>query len=86
MTLGEMMNRHHQLVRRLCNAAAGRGRARRVVVTGMGLVTCLGVGTDHVWPRLLAGECGITALDDQSEFLCSESRLDSYQSQETGFV
>ncbi|KAK6192191.1 hypothetical protein SNE40_003704 [Patella caerulea] len=34
----------------------------RVVVTGLGLITCLGVGVDKTWKNLISGQCGITQL------------------------
>ena len=37
-------------------------RPRQVVVTGLGVICALGSGLDHVWQRLLAGQCGIAQL------------------------
>ncbi|KAG9230285.1 thiolase-like protein [Amylocarpus encephaloides] len=34
---------------------------RRVVVTGLGAITPLGVGIRRTWARLIAGDCGITS-------------------------
>ncbi len=38
------------------------GIGRRVVVTGMGIASPLGVGIEHVWRRLVEGHSGISAI------------------------
>ena len=43
---------------------------RRVVITGLGVVSPLGIGVDTFWNRLVAGECGIHKIShfDPSAF------------------
>jgi len=45
---------------------------RRVVVTGLGMVTPLGSGVDHNWSRITAGESGISKIEnfDVSDISC----------------
>jgi 3-oxoacyl-[acyl-carrier-protein] synthase II len=45
---------------------------RRVVVTGLGLATPLGVGVETVWARLIAGRSGLSAITafDVSDLPC----------------
>ena len=45
---------------------------RRVVVTGMGMVTPLGSGVDQNWSKIISGESGITRIEnfDVSDISC----------------
>jgi 3-oxoacyl-[acyl-carrier-protein] synthase II len=45
---------------------------RRVVVTGLGMVTPLGCGVEHIWSRLIAGKSGAKIIDtfDVSDITC----------------
>jgi len=39
--------------------------AKRIVITGMGIVSPLGCGVSHVWQSLLAGKSGISPLSEE---------------------
>lgn len=41
---------------------------RRVVVTGLGLVSPLGVGVKTAWKNLLDSQCGIISLAEREGF------------------
>src|ERR1700712_1681648 len=49
-----------------------RPETRRVVVTGMGIASPLGIGVEHVWKRLIAGDSGITSIQsfDTKDLAC----------------
>src|SRR5712671_6592430 len=50
----------------------GKPRMRRVVVTGLGMLTPLGCGVEPTWKRLLAGESGARKIEhfDVSDIPC----------------
>ena len=39
-----------------------------MVVTGAGVVSCLGVGVEHVWAQVCAGRTGISAVAGEGRF------------------
>src|SRR3546814_5904346 len=54
----------HICHRNLKRDKGGGGMTRRVVVTGLGVVTPLGVGVEPVWNRLILGHSGLVRLPD----------------------
>ena len=50
----------------------GTGLHERIVITGMGAVTPLGIGVEAYWKSLIGGECGVdaTTLFDASSMQC----------------
>lgn len=59
MSITSRLNGMPAAVRRVSTCVDG---LRRVVVTGLGLVTPLGIGKELTWDRVLAGETGVRAL------------------------
>jgi 3-oxoacyl-[acyl-carrier-protein] synthase II len=62
-------------------ASPSPGHARRVVVTGLGVVSPIGIGVDTFWKSALAGRSGVTALSGFEEL-----PLEGYRSQVAGQV
>ncbi|KAH9624920.1 hypothetical protein KSS87_004196 [Heliosperma pusillum] len=68
---------------RLFSSAIPPSLRRRVVVTGLGMVTPLGCGVDTTWKRLIDGECGvrgITANDLKLDGFDVETRSHEHKS------
>jgi 3-oxoacyl-[acyl-carrier-protein] synthase II len=47
----------------------------RVVVTGMGLISPIGVGVKENWSNLLAGKSGIVSISGDTEFKGLKSQI-----------
>lgn len=58
----KLRNERHYLPRTYSNIAA----RRRVVVTGIGIVSPIGCSTEAAWKSVLNGTCGIRKLEGQA--------------------
>ena len=47
-----------------------RDKNRRVVITGLGVISSIGIGWEQFWKNLIAGKSGISRIEafDTSEF------------------
>ena len=68
MTSGLLVRRGCRSLQQCIRAFSGAAGRRRVVVTGMGLVTPLGCGVPYVWNRIINGQSGITKLTDECKY------------------
>jgi 3-oxoacyl-[acyl-carrier-protein] synthase II len=50
-------------------------KTNRVVVTGMGIVSPIGVGKEENWKNILAGKSGIVSLKGEKEFEGLKSQI-----------
>ncbi|CAI9113010.1 OLC1v1013531C1 [Oldenlandia corymbosa var. corymbosa] len=81
------MRRQRQVLNRLFSTSAAFGPPpsrpfRRVVVTGLGMVTPLGCGVETTWKQLLAGKCGVRSItpeDLQMEGFQREVQLHTFE-------
>jgi 3-oxoacyl-[acyl-carrier-protein] synthase II len=60
--------------------------ARRVVVTGLGLLSPLGTSVNHSWRRLIAGESGIVSLLDHPSTTAQRDQFAALPSTVAGIV
>lgn len=62
----------HSLKRAYYSTSA---KTNRVVVTGMGIVSPIGVGKEENWKNILAGKSGIVSLNGDKEFEGLKSQI-----------
>jgi 3-oxoacyl-(acyl-carrier-protein) synthase len=62
----------HSLTRAYYSTSA---TTNRVVVTGMGIISPIGVGKEENWKNILAGKSGIVSLKGDKEFEGLKSQI-----------